>query len=247
MRGPWLVAVLWLALAPGEASAQSAALGLYSEGNDLYRRGEFAAARTRYLAAAGTGARDARLFYNLGNACFKDGRLGEAVVWYERARRLSPRDEDVLANLRFLRRVKRDREAEGDGGFLYRLYLWPTLNELFAALSLSLAGLCTAAGWRLVRGPGAAAAVALGLCLGGILGSGAFAGTRLYHEATRSEAVVTAADGQARSGPDPGQTPVFVVHEGTKVAVERREGEWVLVRLDNGLGGWLPGELVTVI
>ena len=150
MRGPLLVAALWLALAPGGASAQSAALGLYSEGNDLYRRGEFAAARTRYLAAAGTGVRDARLFYNLGNACFKDGRLGEAVVWYERARRLAPRDEDVLANLRFLRRVKRDREEEGDGGFLYRLYLYPTLNELFAALSLSLAGLCAAAGWRLV-------------------------------------------------------------------------------------------------
>ncbi len=246
MRGPLLAAALWLALAPGGASAQSAALGLYSEGNDLYRRGEFASARTRYLAAAGTGVRDARLFYNLGNACFKDGRLGEAVVWYERARRLAPRDEDVLANLRFLRRVKRDRE-EADGGFLYRLYLSPTLNELFAALSVSLAGLCAAAGWRLVRGPGAAAVVALGLCLGGALGSGAFAGTRLYQEVTLSEAVVTAADGQARSGPDPGQTPVFVVHEGTKVTVERREGEWVLVRLANGLGGWLPGELVTVI
>ena len=238
---------LWMALAAGGASAQSAAGGLYAEGNDLYRRGEFAAARTRYLSAAETGVRDSRLFYNLGNACFKDGRLGEAVVWYERARRLAPRDEDVLANLRFLRRIKRDREEEGDGGFLYRLYQWPTLNELFAALSLSLAGLCAVAGWRLVRGPGAAVAVALGLCLGGILGSGVFAGTRLYQEVTLSEAVVTAADGQARSGPDPGQTPVFVVHEGTKVTVERREGPWILVRLANGLGGWLPGELVTVI
>ena len=242
-----LAAALSTALAAGEASAQSAASGLYAEGNDLYRRGEFAAARLRYLASAETDLRDARLFYNLGNACFKDGRLGEAVVWYERARRLAPRDEDVLANLRFVRRIKRDREEEGEGGFLYAAYAWPTLGELFAALSLSLAGLTAAASWRLLRGPGPAVAAALGLCLAGILLSGAFAATRLHREVTLSEAVVTAPEGQARGGPAPDQTPVFVVHEGTKVTVERREGEWVLVRLANGLGGWLPGELVTVI
>ncbi len=242
-----LAAGLFTVLAVGEAAAQSAAAGLYAEGNDLYRRGEFAGARQRYLAASGTGLRDERLFYNLGNACFKDGRLGEAIVWYERARRVAPRDEDVLANLRFLRRIKRDREEEEDGAFLYELYLWPTSNELFAGLSLSLLGLAAAASWRLLRGSGPAAVVALGLCLGGILGFGAFAGTRLHRELTLSEAVVTAIQGQARGGPDLGQTPVFVVHEGTKVTVERREGEWLLVRLDNGLGGWLPADLVTMI
>ena len=247
IRSLLLAAALCPAVTAGEAAAQSAASGLYAEGNDLYRRGDFAAARLRYLAAAETGVRDSRLFYNLGNACFKDGRLGEAVVWYERARRLAPRDEDVLANLRFVRRIKRDREEEGEGGFLYAAYMWPTLGELFVVLSLSLAGLAAAASWRLVRGPGPAAAAALGLCLAGILLSGAFAGARLHREVTLSEAVVTASEGQARSGPDRGQTPVFVVHEGTRVAVERREGEWILVRLANGLGGWLPADLVTVI
>ena len=41
------------------------------------------------------------LFYNLGNACFKSDRLGEAILWYERARLLSPRDEGIGANLHF--------------------------------------------------------------------------------------------------------------------------------------------------
>ena len=242
-----LAAALCSALVAGEAAAQSAASGLYAEGNDLYRRGEFAAARLRYLAATETGVRDSRLYYNLGNACFKDGRLGEAVVWYERARRLAPRDEDVLANLRFVRRIKRDREEDGEGGFLYTAYMWPTLSELFAALSLSLAGLTAAASWRLLRGSGPAVVAALGFCLAGALLSGAFAATRLHRDITLSEAVVTASEGQTRSGPDRRQTPVFVVHEGTKVTVERREGEWILVRLANGLGGWLPAELVTLI
>ena len=43
----------------------------------------------------------------------------------------------------------------------------------------------------------------------------------------------------ARSGPDIDQTEVFIMHEGTKVRVVRSEGDWSLVRLENGLGGWV--------
>ena len=55
---------------------------------------------------------DARLLYDLGNTCFKSDRLGEAILWYERARLLSPRDEDVGANLHFASRVRKDRESD---------------------------------------------------------------------------------------------------------------------------------------
>ena len=107
MRRVLILLLLTLTTTGEDARAQTVAVGLYAEGNALYRAGEFAAARQRYLAAVKTGVRDVRLFYNLGNACFKSERLGEAVLWYERSLRLEPRDEDVLANLRFARRVKR--------------------------------------------------------------------------------------------------------------------------------------------
>lgn len=236
--------------AAATAVARSAADGLFAEGNDLYRKGEFAAARQRYLAAAETGARDPRLFYNLGNACFKDGRLGEAVVWYERALRLAPRDEDARANLQFARRVKRDQEPEGADGLgsaLYALYLWPTLNELVLAVTLCLVAGFAAASWRVVRGGGAACVAVLVLCASGAAGAGGWAGTRLHRHVQLQEAVLTVDEGTARSGPGARETPVFVVHEGTKVTVERQEGNWLLVRLGNGLGGWLPVSAVTVI
>jgi len=37
------------------------------------------------------------------------------------------------------------------------------------------------------------------------------------------------------------------VHEGTKVRIARRQGDWMLVRLSNGLGGWLPASVVEAI
>ena len=41
----------------GEALAQSAALGLYNEANALYRRGEFQAARDKYLQVTQAGVK----------------------------------------------------------------------------------------------------------------------------------------------------------------------------------------------
>ena len=247
MRHMFELVLLALAVSATGAWGQTVATGLYAEGNALYRQADFEAARQRYLEATETGVRDARLFYNLGNACFKSERLGEAVLWYERALRLAPRDEDVLANLRFLRRIKRDQDPAGQGDGIYGLYLWPTLSELFGATSLGLLGLLLVACWRLWRRPGVPAQVVLMVLGLWVFGTGVITGTRLQRELTLTEAVVLVEEGTARSGPETSQTSVFVVHEGTKVIVERQEDGWLLVRLANGLGGWLPETVVAII
>ena len=236
-----------------EGYAQSVALGLYNEGNELYRGGEFGAAREKYLAVAGTGVRDPRLFYNLGNACFKEERLGEAILWYERALRLDPRDPDIRANLRFANRVKRDRDPEPSDNPVWRFIVSacfaPTLNELSVVFSMALLLAFALAAWRLWR-PERARATWLALLLSSAsltLLSGAFLGLRVQRQGAVVEAVVTEAEGVARSAPDGAQTVVFALHEGTKVRIERREQDWLLSRLANGLGGWLPAAVVTEI
>ena len=85
------------------------------------------------------------------------------------------------------------------------------------------------------------------LASGLVVLDGVYLGVRIYHQETVLEAVVGAPQGTARSGPDDGQTEVFIVHQGTKVRIARREGDWFLVRLANGLGGWLPADVVEVI
>ena len=72
---------LVLLLGASALDAQSAATGLYNEANALYRSGAFAGAHRLYREVAAPGVRDARLFYNLGNASFKSGHLGEAILW----------------------------------------------------------------------------------------------------------------------------------------------------------------------
>ena len=77
--------------------------------------------------------------------------------------------------------------------------------------------------------------------------TGAFLGSRIHREETLVEAVLTVEEGLARSAPDDARKVVFVMHEGTKVRIERSEGDWLLIRLSNGLGGWLEATAVTVI
>ena len=234
------------ACTPVPSTGQSAAAGLFAEGNDLYRAGEYEAARDTYLRIAGEGIRDSRLFYNLGNACFKSSRLGEAIVWYERALRIEPRDPDILANLRFARQVKRDREPPGEENPLARfaagVYAFPTLDELAVAFAATLLSVWVLACLRWL-GP-QAARVQMPLPL--VAGAGVwviaslFLASRIYTHESAKHAIVTAPEATARSGPGGDQTPVFVLHEGTKVRIDRDEDGWYLVRLPNGSGGWMP-------
>ena len=200
-------------------------------------------ARRSYLAVVEAGVQDARLYYNLGNACFKSGKLGEAILWYERARRLVPHDEDVEANLRFANLVKKDRDPQTEDGLgalvaaLVAAYFWPTFNQLsllFAAAFFAVFVLGVRWLFAQTR-PGALWLVGMLLCAGLSVGSALWLGTRLHHQAQTSEAIITVDMAHARSGPDLGQTEVFVAHEGTKVRLVRQEG-----RVDAGAAGQRP-------
>jgi len=247
-----MVILALVLLLHGAAAAQSAAAALYNQANALYHSGDFEAARSGYQRVVATGVADSRLFYNLGNACFKSGRLGEAILWYERARRLAPRDEDINANLRFANRVKKDRDPEEENvvwRFLLGVFFFPSLNELCLSFSFFLLLVLTLAVRRVrQRAPARAGWLALVLVCGGLAAAnGAFLAARIYHQETVVEAVVVAAQGTARYGPDEEQTAVFIVHEGTKVRIARREDDWLLVRLANGLAGWLPAAALQTI
>ena len=254
MRGLLFVVMLCAAVIWARPlAAETAAVGLFAEANDSYRQGSYDTAREKYLAVVATGAGDARLFYNLGNACFKSGRLGEAIVWYERARRLSPRDEDIEANLRFASYVREDRVEVEEENPLWRLavaiYRLPTENELAVIFSGSFFALFGLAAWRLGRADlrkshlwlPCSVATSL-ICFVAVLLLIA-----RVRDASMDLAVVTVEEAIARSGPGIDQTVVFRIHEGTEMRLQRREDEWLLIRLENGLGGWMRSSDVTVI
>lgn len=89
---------------------------LYTMGNEAYRNGKFMVAIEHYQAAIEAGASDWRVYFNLGNAFFREDEIGEAILNWERARHLRPRNENVLENLEFARTTKVDIVRKNEGG-----------------------------------------------------------------------------------------------------------------------------------
>ena len=234
-----------------EVKSQTAAMGFYNEANSRYRNGDFLSAIAGYERAVESGGNNSPLFYNLGNAYFENGDIGKAILWFERAKKLAPRDEDIQANLRFAQEVKKDREPEDTGDIeklLGDFFNFPSMNELSLIFSICWICLFVTAGWCLFyhRWNGKST-VFLGFFIFLSFSFGGWALLRTYSLMGETPAIVMNDVVTARSGPGITQTEVFIVHEGTKVFVKRRENEWILVRLHNGMGGWVLSAQIKVI
>jgi tetratricopeptide (TPR) repeat protein len=220
-----------------------------AEANRLYEEGEFTEAAARYQALVDAGVQDGRLYYNLGDAHFKAGDLGRAILNYRRAQRLLPRDGDVAANLELARAQTLDRiEVENEGAIIKlvrRLIGWTTLDEAAIAallLWIALCGLVTGAIiWRGRRRAllYVAGVVAILLFLGALS-----IGIKLLDERGRPPAVVVAPEVAVRSGPGDDYLTEFTLHAGAEVRLVERRGGWMRIALPGDLQGWAPSEAV---
>jgi tetratricopeptide (TPR) repeat protein len=251
------------AQAPGP---QSNAHELFARGNQLYEAGEFEEAVDLYEEAVSRGAVSPELRYNLGNAYYKSGNLGRAVLNYERSLRLAPRDEDARANLELVQSMLRDRQFVEEPGVAARTVIWlhRRLNTRESILLASLlylvlivvAILFVFRDTRFVSriyskislaSPGrflgldksqdfVLAMAILALLL-------AAAGSSAYYKyreiSTRRAAVVVQEDVPVYSGPNLDSTLQFRIHEGTSLTTGETRPGWVQIRLPGDLSGWI--------
>lgn len=86
----------------------------FNLGNAHYRLNDYESAQKSYLGTANSPdpGLQARAFYNLGNTAYRQGKLDEAIEWYQRALDMNPDDEDAKFNLEFVREELRRRINE---------------------------------------------------------------------------------------------------------------------------------------
>lgn len=239
-----LVGAFLVLLPASRSDALSANASIYNDANAHYRIGEYAEAVALYEQLVARGVKNGYVYHNLGNAHFKSGRIGRAILAYERALGLLPGDEDVAANLRFVNASKVDKEPELDANFATRAV--KTTYDAFSAHALTLFAsillLCvyvTAAVTALLPGRRILCIVLLVVLGFSLSGTGVVLAFKIYDREVVQEAIVLVEEVLGRSGPREDYLRVFAIHEGTKVTIERVEREWFLVRLSNGIGGWI--------
>lgn len=247
-----VAAGLGAALAAGPPAASPDEL--LDRGNGLYARGDYAAAAETYQRILGAGFRNSRVYYNLGNARFKQNQIGRAILAYERAIKLDPTDAEARENLRFANRRIRDQIPPDDEGYLLALFArardtltFDQVTTLFVGLYLG--SMALAAGWILGKGRrwGPPVGLAAGALLGLALLAGAWMGLQARARFAFDQAIVLSEKAEVLSGPGAENTLLASVHEGTKVRIHNRRQVWVQVTLPDGRAGWMQGGTLGVI
>ena len=231
-------------LTPAEAEA------VFRRANDACLKEDYKGGVEGFEALVRSGWGSADVLFNLGTAHLRQGRLGFAVLYLERALRLDPSDADARSNLEAAQKLRVDKligtpeETGGEEPFTSRLTSY-TNGETwaFAFLVLWVAGALALLGRRW-----ASAGLRLSLLLGGLaavtasIPCAAVTAIHAMVESGAREAVIVAQSLPVREGPQESFKAGFEVHEGLKVRLLDRDGRFVRIRLSNGLQGWIPSE-----
>jgi len=218
---------------------------VFYRGNLQYKGGSYKEAIASYESIREKGFENGGLYYNLGNSYFKEGQLGKAVLNYERARRLMPRDSDLKSNYEFaLAQVKNYMQEDKSffKNFISRYTDFFAKDEM--AISLLLIYLLLGTGflltiyWVPARRVLAPILVVLGVVL--ISQTILF---RLKIQDQQNLAIVLQ-NTEAKFEPASNATTHFPLSEGQKVIILDKEVGHAKIKRPDGKIGWVPAETV---
>ena len=238
------------AQAPGEQTAEQ----LWNKANTAYINGDFHAAADTYEELLSRGVSSMKLYYNLGNAYFKDDRIGKAILYYNRALRLAPGNDDIRYNLSVAEARTKDN-IEDIPEFFFVTWMRDIRHMMgcTAWSLLSLALLACMLGLFLVYLLAQRISLRKAGFYGTVVAALLFMLTTWFAVGERREmlddtqAVVMSLSTAVKSSPDKSATDLFVLHEGTVVTITDRLDGWCEVVIADGKKGWVEGRKIEII
>lgn len=233
---PWLSAgVLTVALLLSVTISFAATTApTFEQANTTFAAGNYPAAISQYEAILARDGYSAPVLFNLGNACYRDGQFGAAILSYERAQVLAPRDGSIAANLR-LARQKTGVPAQAPNGFQQAARMAsPNTLAWIGSFSLMVICLTIGVGRLLPRFTQSRALVAVAVAT--LLAVGASIAIR-WPDFDR--AIVITAKAPARIAPASTAAESFALRAGEAVTVQKLYGQFILARTSDGRSGWV--------
>lgn len=226
----------------------------WDEANTMYINGNYERAISIYDSIIESGSSSHKIYYNLGNAYFKEGKIGKAILYYNKALRLSPSDIDTKHNLEVAGTYVKDK-IESVPEFFVNTWIrelrqsmssntWAILSLVMLAVALALVLLYLLSKRFLYRKIGFFGAIGmLAICIFAIC-SASIEKSNLVEP---TEAVVTSSAVPVKSSPNKLSKDIFVLHEGTKVKVVGQLQEWREVTIADGNKGWILATSIEMI
>lgn len=223
----------------------------FETGNRFYTDGDYTRAISEYEKVIEAGYQSPELFYNLGNAYFREGQLGQAILNYLRAKKLSPRDEDIQANLEFARRFAIDRIEVTE-----EIIIFEYIDRFLDSFSLTFVTWSAAILYFLMVGLIIIRFVYRWVYIPNLitvlfalsfLFCSAFAAVKYDRDILTRRGVILAQQIDVKNGPGTDFNDQFTAHAGLVFMIERDEAGYYLVNFENRLKGWVIKEAVAEI
>ncbi len=227
---------------------------IFNKANQLYNRGDYSRAIEQYQNILNDGFESAEIYFNIANSYYKINKIPETILYYERARKLAPEDEDInynlkIANLKIVDKFEpvpkffitewidtiRDMYSSNGWAKILIILIWVTF--------LSLIGFMIS--WNLII-----KRFLFFLAIGAVvlsLSTALFAVQKQINEKNQQSAIIFSPRVDVRSSPDDKSIVLFILHEGTKVELLDSVGEWSKIRISRGDVGWILKNSIEII
>lgn len=231
----FLLSALWAGSSLAKPNAD------FTKANEEYAQGHFTEAISGYEALVRAGQWSANLFYDLGNAYFRTGEFGRAILNYERALALERHHPEATANLQIARDEAHALELQQS--WQERYLQFGSVNQycIAAAIAFWLAAFAIAM-LIFARRRSTTLIAAVIFCL--LICAGAIYAVITLERGSNGSAlaIVTGKDVQARLATADTANSVLALPPGSEVKILSTRGDWIYAELPNTLRGWIPAK-----
>lgn len=242
-----VISIILLVTGERAQAASNASLETYEKANAAYENSKYEQATQLYLKSLEEGQVSEELFYNLGNAYFKQQNHGEAALWYRRALVLNPRMPEPRQNLRTLKNLVGllDFEPKGIDQTVSHFRKVELVSILTACIWLTL--LCLASLLFIKRLRPWRSMLIIATCLFASLGAVFYFGLNIYRSriAIDHRAVITSTNAIAQTSPVPDANTVTELPPGSEIRIVTDSGPWQYIDIPGKIRGWVKTEALT--
>ena len=245
---------VWLLLAMICFGSTSAKAVTKNNADTEYQKGNYQQAIRDYEEILKNGE-SAEIYFNLGNAYYRTDNITKAVLNYERARLLSPGDDDINFNLQFARSKTIDKITPESEMFFVTWYKslvnftsvdnWAKTGILCIVMALLLVLLYLFGPQLMLRKIGFFGGLAFFVIF---LLSNLFAFQQKQALDNRTGAIIMTPSVNIKKTPAKNSADQFVLHEGTRVdIIDKGMTDWRCIRVGDGREGWIETKAIEEI
>lgn len=226
---------------------------LIEKANSEYINGNYEQAIETYNLVLETDYESALLYYNIGNAYYKNNQLAYSILFFEKAKLLAPNDEDINFNLELANSHTTDKIEAIPELFIKNWYntissiytsdFWAIVSMITFFVGLLFLSLFLFSRKSSLKRT--AFYFSMLLLLSSAL-SFSFSRNETNKQTAHNCGIIFNSI-TVKSSPDNNGTDLFLLHEGTKVEILEPNNEWVKIKLKDGSEGWVTTENMKII